>query len=301
MPRLGYLALRLVSLGIFRMYRTTGSAHTRAALPSSAGSANGGVRQSARGHHQGLLLRAGGQPHLRRDGGPLQHRHCAGAAVSGADKAKVEVAVQVATRFIIAKLRNQQFFSLSALTAAIAELVAQINNRVSRTGPCGVGKSWLFASQNSSGIGLILETNDNIVGVSYDDHVARRLTPSPAFGPQVEDVVQVNIGEQRRCHRPLPCPRIADRHDPVFQDARLQPFLDEADFARVIDSVLHEADQPSAFNTAPIARWTILSSSAVTASGRHRPSPRTRQLRRRCEARTMGVVRPRKMNSPPRQ
>ena len=48
------------------------------------------------------------------------------------DKAKVEVAVQVATRFIIAKLRNRQFFTLSALNAAIAELVAQINDRVSR-------------------------------------------------------------------------------------------------------------------------------------------------------------------------
>jgi transposase len=48
------------------------------------------------------------------------------------DKAKVEVAVQVATRFVIAKLRNRQFFSLSALNGAIAELVAQINNRVSR-------------------------------------------------------------------------------------------------------------------------------------------------------------------------
>lgn len=48
------------------------------------------------------------------------------------DKAKVEVAVQIATRFIIAKLRNRQFFSLPALNAAIAELVAQINNRASR-------------------------------------------------------------------------------------------------------------------------------------------------------------------------
>jgi transposase len=47
------------------------------------------------------------------------------------DKAKVEVAV-LATRFIIAQLRNRQFFSLSALNAAIAELVTQINNRVSR-------------------------------------------------------------------------------------------------------------------------------------------------------------------------
>src|SRR6201987_4969439 len=48
------------------------------------------------------------------------------------DKAKVEVGVQVATRFIIAKLRNRQFFSLTALNAAIAELVTQINDRMSR-------------------------------------------------------------------------------------------------------------------------------------------------------------------------
>ena len=40
--------------------------------------------------------------------------------------------MQVATRFIIAKLRNRQFFSLPALNAAIAELVTQINNRLSR-------------------------------------------------------------------------------------------------------------------------------------------------------------------------
>ena len=48
------------------------------------------------------------------------------------DKAKVEVGVQVATRFIIAKLRNRQFFSLAALNAAIAGLVTQINDRMSR-------------------------------------------------------------------------------------------------------------------------------------------------------------------------
>ena len=44
----------------------------------------------------------------------------------------VEAAVQVATRFIIAKLRNRRFFSLTALNAAIAELVAQLNDRMSR-------------------------------------------------------------------------------------------------------------------------------------------------------------------------
>jgi len=48
------------------------------------------------------------------------------------DKAKVEVAVHVATRWIIAKLRNRRFFSLSELNAAIAELVTALNNRVTR-------------------------------------------------------------------------------------------------------------------------------------------------------------------------
>ena len=66
------------------------------------------------------------------------------------DKAKVEVAVQVATRFIIAKLRNRQFFSLSALNAAIAKLVAQINNRVSRH--LGASRRTLFAELERSAL-----------------------------------------------------------------------------------------------------------------------------------------------------
>src|SRR5499426_1085395 len=41
-----------------------------------------------------------------------------------------------------------------------------------------------------------------------------------------------------RHHRPLPRPRLTDAYDPVFQNARLQPFLDQADDARVGDPVL---------------------------------------------------------------
>ena len=48
------------------------------------------------------------------------------------DKAKVEVGVQVATRWIIAKLRKRQFFSLAELNAAIAVEVAALNARVTR-------------------------------------------------------------------------------------------------------------------------------------------------------------------------
>jgi len=48
------------------------------------------------------------------------------------DKSKVEVAVQVVTRWVTAKLRNRRFFSLAELNAAIRELVTQLNARVTR-------------------------------------------------------------------------------------------------------------------------------------------------------------------------
>lgn len=49
------------------------------------------------------------------------------------DKAKVEVAVQIAQRWILARLRNQTFFSLSDLNARIRELVVELNARPMRT------------------------------------------------------------------------------------------------------------------------------------------------------------------------
>lgn len=45
------------------------------------------------------------------------------------DKAKVEVAVQIAQRWVLARLRNETFFSLEALNARIRELVDELNLR----------------------------------------------------------------------------------------------------------------------------------------------------------------------------
>jgi len=45
------------------------------------------------------------------------------------DKAKVEVGVQVVERWILARLRNQTFFSLAALNRAIAGLMLELNNK----------------------------------------------------------------------------------------------------------------------------------------------------------------------------
>ena len=44
------------------------------------------------------------------------------------DKAKVEVGVQVVQRWILARMRNEQFFSLGALNERIAELLEELNS-----------------------------------------------------------------------------------------------------------------------------------------------------------------------------
>jgi len=58
------------------------------------------------------------------------------------DKAKVEVAVLLVERWILAQLRNRRFFSLVELNQAIAELVADLNARPMRR--LGVSRRDLF-------------------------------------------------------------------------------------------------------------------------------------------------------------
>jgi transposase len=59
------------------------------------------------------------------------------------DKAKVEVAVQIAERWILARLRHETFFSLVALNARIAELLTALNARRMRV--YGASRAELFA------------------------------------------------------------------------------------------------------------------------------------------------------------
>ncbi len=60
------------------------------------------------------------------------------------DKAKVEVAVQVAQRWILARLRNRRFFSLAELNAAVRCLLDELNMRVMRG--YGASRADLFAT-----------------------------------------------------------------------------------------------------------------------------------------------------------
>ena len=52
-------------------------------------------------------------------------------------------------------------------------------------------------------VGLVLETHDEVVREADDDYITVRLVTSPPCHPQVQDVMKVNVGEQRRRRCPL--------------------------------------------------------------------------------------------------
>ena len=62
--------------------------------------------------------------------------------------AKVEVAVQIAQRWILARLRNHRFFSLAELNVAIRRLLDALNMRVMRGD--GASRADLFATLDRS-------------------------------------------------------------------------------------------------------------------------------------------------------
>ena len=66
------------------------------------------------------------------------------------DKAKVEVAVQVVQRWILARLRNQRFHSLAELNAAIRALTTDLNNRTMRH--LGTSRRALFEAVERSAL-----------------------------------------------------------------------------------------------------------------------------------------------------
>jgi len=48
----------------------------------------------------------------------------------------------------------------------------------------------------------MLKSDEEIVGVTHDDHITVSMPPSPLLGPQIERVVQTEVGQQRGYHSP---------------------------------------------------------------------------------------------------
>src|SRR6266481_2040059 len=48
----------------------------------------------------------------------------------------------------------------------------------------------------AAGIFVELKADDQVIGISHDNHVAHGLTMSPSLGPEIKHVVQVNVGKE---------------------------------------------------------------------------------------------------------
>src|ERR1039457_3305145 len=66
----------------------------------------------------------------------------------------------------------------------------------------------------------------------------------PLVRPQVEDVMQVDVGQKWRDHRALRCSDLPRCHLPVLSHPGLQPFTDQPDHPLVADTVFDKTDQP---------------------------------------------------------
>lgn len=90
------------------------------------------------------------------------------------DKAKVETGVLVAQRWILAKIRNQTFYSIDALNERIAELVEELNARTMRV--YGKSRRELFDKLDKPALGALPEARFSHgewkrVTVNIDYHV----------------------------------------------------------------------------------------------------------------------------------
>ena len=57
--------------------------------------------------------------------------------------------------------------------------------------------------EKAVGIGLVLKTDNTIVGIAHDDDVSFGMMTTPSVCPKVEDIVEVNVGQQGRYNRSL--------------------------------------------------------------------------------------------------
>lgn len=57
--------------------------------------------------------------------------------------------------------------------------------------------------QKTPCIVLVLKPDDTIVSVAHNDDIPAGVAMSPLLSPQIEGVVQITVGKQRRNYRPL--------------------------------------------------------------------------------------------------
>src|SRR5260370_33959886 len=94
------------------------------------------------------------------------------------------------------------------------------------------------------GVRLVLKTHDEVISPTDDYNVAFGFCLTPVLHPEVEHIVQIDVGQQRRGTAALWRSFFTARPLPFFQHARVHSLADEPHDALVSYSVLDELNQP---------------------------------------------------------
>src|SRR3984957_11859314 len=89
-----------------------------------------------------------------------------------------------------------------------------------------------------------LEAEDDVIRIAEDDYLTSGALLAPDVHPEIEHIVEIDIGKERRDHRPLRSTRLRVRPFPFLHHPCLEPFLDQAQDAAVGNAMLDELDHP---------------------------------------------------------
>ena len=106
------------------------------------------------------------------------------------------------------------------------------------------GQPFLEVDQHPPCIGHALEAHDEVVGVAHDRDPTACMPPSPLVDPEVEDVVQEDVGQERADARPLWRPLVRLVPLVALQDTGLEPHPDQPEHPGVGDPVRQHPQQP---------------------------------------------------------
>ena len=93
-----------------------------------------------------------------------------------------------------------------------------------------------------------LEPNNAVVRIAYNDDITGGVLLPPAMCPQIEDVVQINVGQQRGNDRALRRAPGAGFAHSLFNHPCFQPLLDQPEQPSVSNAVGQEAHHPAVIN-----------------------------------------------------
>src|SRR5262249_34205194 len=91
----------------------------------------------------------------------------------------------------------------------------------------------------------MLEARDEVLGETHKDYFPTRLLLSPSLNPEVENIMEIDVRQQRANTTALHRPYLALHSPALFQHACLKPFRDKAHDAAVGYAFLKKLPQPS--------------------------------------------------------